>query len=84
MGPSSETFTLHLRADDAAILYIDHELVIDAWEGTRVLMNSTEIFQRIPWLDFSVVSALTSSSRWRDVANFLSFQALFFVVCPSY
>lgn len=33
MGPSTETFTLYLRADDAARLYIDHELVIDAWEG---------------------------------------------------
>ncbi|CAM9356761.1 unnamed protein product, partial [Laminaria digitata] len=33
LSPSSETFTLYLRADDAARLYIDHELVIDAWEG---------------------------------------------------
>lgn len=32
-GPSTETFTIYLRADDAARLYIDHELVIDAWEG---------------------------------------------------
>lgn len=33
LSPSSETFTLYLRADDAARLYIDHQLVIDAWEG---------------------------------------------------
>lgn len=33
LAPSSETFTLYVRADDAARLYFDHELVIDAWEG---------------------------------------------------
>lgn len=33
LSPSSETFKLYLRADDAARLYVDHELVIDAWEG---------------------------------------------------
>ncbi|CAM9116620.1 unnamed protein product, partial [Sphacelaria rigidula] len=34
LGPSTETFTVYLRADDAARLYIDHELIIDTWEDT--------------------------------------------------
>ncbi|CAM9800578.1 unnamed protein product [Ectocarpus sp. 6 AP-2014] len=33
LAPSSETFTLYVKADDGARLYVDHELVIDAWEG---------------------------------------------------
>lgn len=37
LAPSSETFTLYVRADDAARLYVDHELVIDAWEGEDLL-----------------------------------------------
>lgn len=36
LAPSSETFTLYVKADDAARLYVDHELVIDAWEGGLV------------------------------------------------
>lgn len=32
-APSTETFTIYLRADDAARLFVDHKLVIDAWEG---------------------------------------------------
>ncbi|CAM9793001.1 unnamed protein product, partial [Hapterophycus canaliculatus] len=35
LAPSSEAFTLYVNADDAARLYVDHELVIDAWEGVR-------------------------------------------------
>lgn len=37
LAPSSDTFTLYLKADDATRLYIDHELVIDAWEGAGVV-----------------------------------------------
>lgn len=33
LSHSTETYTVYLRADDAARLYIDHELVVDAWEG---------------------------------------------------
>ncbi|CAN0387446.1 unnamed protein product, partial [Scytosiphon promiscuus] len=36
LAPSSETFTLYVKADDAARLYVDHELVIDAWEAMDV------------------------------------------------
>lgn len=33
LAPASENFTLYIKADDAARLYVDHELVIDGWEG---------------------------------------------------
>lgn len=33
LAPSTEAFTLYVKADDAARLYVDHVLVIDAWEG---------------------------------------------------
>lgn len=51
MAPSSETFTLYLRADDAAVLSIDHEVVIDAWEGTCEFHRNAS---PIPWFDFVV------------------------------
>ncbi|CAM9122957.1 unnamed protein product, partial [Choristocarpus tenellus] len=34
LAPSTETFTFYLRADDAARLYVDHELLINTWDGT--------------------------------------------------
>ncbi len=33
LAPASENFTLYIKADDAAKLYVDHVLVIDGWEG---------------------------------------------------
>lgn len=42
LAPSSETFTLYIKADDGARLYVDHELVIDAWEG-KFLSNKTAV-----------------------------------------
>jgi hypothetical protein len=34
VSPSSELYTLYLYADDGARLWIDHELVIDAWDAS--------------------------------------------------
>ncbi|CAM9348575.1 unnamed protein product, partial [Discosporangium mesarthrocarpum] len=42
LAPSTETFTLYLRADDAARLYLDHVLLIDAWEGVLTSTGTNE------------------------------------------
>ncbi|CAN0516965.1 unnamed protein product, partial [Scytosiphon promiscuus] len=33
LAPTSETFTLFVRAQGGVRLFIDHRVVIDAWEG---------------------------------------------------
>lgn len=56
LAPSSETFTLYVKADDAARLYVDHELVIDAWEG-RWIQHQACLRQPPPGIDvYSLLS----------------------------
>lgn len=37
LAPTSETFTLFVRAEGGVRLFIDHRVVIDAWAGDMYL-----------------------------------------------